>query len=674
MASQLMKFDSVKSQQLHKILSSNEIENLHEIFCNAPNQKCDPIELRKILDQQFGIYYSDAEYENLFLKLNTNRDNQCDWDEFVSLMILGFQEDDPYNQKETLNMPVTGTPLVRKSMHHHSIVRITFCPTVLPDRSVDYTKGSFITTAKDGSVNFWSMDFDLQKSGTSKSSTLKVAKTWILDSCFLVDVRIFCTSSIERDLRFYDTTANNFILKIQITRFPSAINTITYYFPSTSDDCRLFLGDYKGNVRVLTFNPIGRGPFQSNTGFTVKVLTYNDLVMGTFSGLGVQEFLGLHVEMVRQIEFIPSMNAFISCGECPKTANIKTVATGLAIVGMGVQKFQTQFKVPDGVSCFSYDLKSNQLATGGPDWILRLWNPIMPQKANAILTGHNAGISFLLLQDNGEKLYSFDKTRVLNIWDTREQNLLQTYIHFAQIFPDRGPLVAVYSDISRDLTICGMKIATVKCCPRLQLHLTDGETHSRAVSVVLYNHLYKCLVTCGMDSFIIVWDLWTGKRLNLIKMSHSRVIHGEQLRVEITSACFDPKHQLLLTGARDGTLKVWNFKNAICIRNLSIESMCEVTMVFWVPNRMLAVGWNKHVTEFADLGETEYGDNKLWDVCHVEDVLAAAVRHGQSIATASYSGELIFWRLETGQPYRRYNVLNPSQRVLVSLTVKMFII
>ena len=40
---------------------------------------------------------------------------------------------------------------------------------------------------------------------------------------------------------------------------------------------------------------------------------------------------------------------------------------------------------------------------------------------------------------------------------------------------------------------------------------TDGFTHSRAVSKVLYNPLFKVIVTCGMDSIIITWDPVTGK-------------------------------------------------------------------------------------------------------------------------------------------------------------------
>lgn len=35
-------------------------------------------------------------------------------------------------------------------------------------------------------------------------------------------------------------------------------------------------------------------------------------------------------------------------------------------------------------------------------------------------------------------------------------------------------------------------------------------------------------------------------------------------------------------------------------------------------------------------------------------------RPGQAIATSTYSGDLIFWKLETGQSYKRYNVSYPT--------------
>lgn len=298
--------------------------------------------------------------------------------------------------------------------------------------------------------------------------------------------------------------------------------------------------------------------------------------------------------------------------------------------------------------------------------MLRLWNHIMSRKPFAILPGHHCGIIFICLQDDGKKIYTIDRSKLVKVWDTWEQNLLQTFNLFSTAITDRTAITCFYNDNTRDLTIANMKFASVKCCPLLKLDKTDGNTHSRPLSVILYNDLFNSVVTCGLDSYIIVWNLWTGKRETFIKAAHTRMAHGGMLRLEITAACFDPKQQLLLTGARDGTLKIWNFNNGICVRNLAIEFMCEVTQVFWFNERILAVGWNKHVIEFSDTEENELGNTgKMWDICHNEDVLAAAAHPPQSLITSSYGGELVLWKLETGQPYRRYDVDTPAARIKV---------
>lgn len=86
----------------------------------------------------------------------------------------------------------------------------------------------------------------------------------------------------------------------------------------------------------------------------------------------------------------------------------------------------------------------------------------------------------------------------------------------------------------------------------------------------------------------------------------------------------------------------------------------RITNVMWVPNRILAVGWNRRVTEFAE--SSNAGNGKRWEKRHSEDILASDLRIPQALVTTSYSGELVFWRLETGQPYKKYNVSDPEKK------------
>lgn len=85
----------------------------------------------------------------------------------------------------------------------------------------------------------------------------------------------------------------------------------------------------------------------------------------------------------------------------------------------------------------------------------------------------------------------------------------------------------------------------------------------------------------------------------------------------------------------------------------------------WVPSRILAAGWSMRVTEWADGGAALRG--KAWELRHSSHVLCAAARPPDALATATDNGELIVWRLETGQPYARYRVDQPVHKCAASM-------
>ena len=47
---------------------------------------------------------------------------------------------------------------------------------------------------------------------------MKIQTTMITDMIVMPDIQIVCTSSIERDLRFYDTVANTFELRVMVRK------------------------------------------------------------------------------------------------------------------------------------------------------------------------------------------------------------------------------------------------------------------------------------------------------------------------------------------------------------------------------------------------------------------------------------------------------------------------
>ncbi|KAI8422149.1 hypothetical protein MSG28_006060 [Choristoneura fumiferana] len=678
-----------RNAPLHERCSMADMIKIKEAFQAAYLNKLMPNDFRDLLRNLLNVEYDDEEFKILFMKINTNRNGEIEWDELVSHLLLGYFGNDPENQRASLQAPIMGRPTVMRSQHRHPISKICFCPDVAKDRSTNPLQGAYVTASRDGQLNWWTLDMTLLRTAYSSSPTLKVRTTWVTDLVSLPDVNIVVTSSTERDLRFYDTTAKTFTLKIVLTSweymaschliilnslnsyssyFEQPICTMFYHFhKDIHENCILILGDVGGNVRVLQFSPVDRGPFRNEAGRALITLRHVDLQRRVSRSLHLRlrrpkspltnrsrkyaiggaasvlfgnllppkqphllpelrliERARAHTDWVRQVSFYAPLHCLVSCATCPDS---------LLMCDLQGSKTNNMFRVDKGIQCFAFDEEAHVLVTGGPDCTVRVWSPFVPAAPSLTLHGHHAGVTAIVLQNRGQTVYSLSRDRVIKVWDVQGQICVQTYIDIPAVVGERTPISAVYNPATRELILAAMMVAVLVLDEQLNANHTDGFTHSRAVAKVLYNPLFKVVITCGMDSIIINWDPLTGKRNAMVRDAHTRLVHGELIPVEITSACFDPGFQLLLTGARNGTLKV----------------------------RILAVGWNKHVTEFEDTGTATTG--KAWETRHSDDVLAAAARMPLSLATSSYNSELLLWKLETGQPYRRFSCTEPMLRI-----------
>lgn len=70
---------------------------------------------------------------------------------------------------------------------------------------------------------------------------------------------------------------------------------------------------------------------------------------------------------------------------------------------------------------------------------------------------------------------------------------------------------------------------------------------------------------------VCVWSIEDGEKI--IQFSNA---HGDS---EITAMTFDQSKRRLITGARDGTVKIWNFNNGCCLRELEKIDDEEVNYV-----------------------------------------------------------------------------------------------
>lgn len=97
-----------------------------------------------------------------------------------------------------------------------------------------------------------------------------------------------------------------------------------------------------------------------------------------------------------------------------------------------------------------------------------------------------------------------------------QSSIPQTYIDIPSQIGERTPISAVYNSATREFILAAIKIAVIVLDEQLNAQHTDGFTHSRAVARVLYNPLFKVVITCGMDSIIINWDPVTGYYFHIL--------------------------------------------------------------------------------------------------------------------------------------------------------------
>ncbi|EFA09801.1 WD repeat-containing protein on Y chromosome [Tribolium castaneum] len=646
--------------ELHESLDEYDLEILHDIFAKQSGKGFDLPTLKEILENVGKLQLSDEDFNVIFMRMNTARNGFVNWNEFISFLILCYEQKDVKAEFETLENPIPVAATLVRSNHRYTINRITYCPTVRPDRTISWHDGSFMTCSRDGTINYWSLDVQFERSVKSTCPNLRVQQTWVTDMVALPDVSVVCTSSTERDLRFYDTSARKFELRVIFTSIECAIYSMNYWFSDDpNEESKLVLGDMGGNIHVIFIESFARGPFRSQLGLPLLEVRYEKVIKGLVDGFRVKILPKQHSNVILQIQYYHRLNTIISCSECPKV--------GLLMRDLAEDKGKYVYNLPKGAWCFSVD-GTQMLASGGSDCLVRLWNPFVPQNPIAVLYGHHTAISSMILQDDAKFLYSLSQDKSIRVWDVAKQTCVQNYLGIPQELGEHSDMTTLYNPESRQWIIGSTMLAVIPLSPKQSGEHTDGFTHTAGVSVVLYNPLFKIIVTCGLDSHIIVWNPWDGRRMIAIKEAHTKSVHAEIIPIEITAASFDPGFQRLVTGAHDGSLKIWNFNTGTCLRNMKIDQNAEIKCIIWVKHRILVMGWNRRVTEFGDSGEVvAVGGqfHKNWDLRHKEDISSAAVRIPQTIVTGTYDGELIMWRLETGQPYKQFNAADPTTRIKI---------
>uniref|UniRef100_A0A4W3K6E2 WD40 repeat domain 95 n=1 Tax=Callorhinchus milii TaxID=7868 RepID=A0A4W3K6E2_CALMI len=269
------------------------------------------------------------------------------------------------------------------------------------------------------------------------------------------------------------------------------------------------------------------------------------------------------------------------------------------------------------VKTFDFCKKSKLVVTGGLDRIVRLWNPYIPGKPTGVMRGHCAPIFFVCIDTAEKKIFSISIDNTVKIWDIEDQCCLVT-------------VNAKASGIRGDLATCcyapGIKalfIATdsIALLPKPDSNLLAS--HKEPVLCCRYNKEFQQVVSCSEGSVSVkVWDLDTGSLMFEFSEAHKDSA--------ISCMTFDDSGRRLITGGRDGCLKIWNYNNGQCLRTLKKDALNFFRYV-------IAVGWDRRINIYY---VSKHG--------HKDDILCVAQCPPTLLATSSHDGEIIVWRMISG--------------------------
>ncbi|XP_029341140.1 WD repeat-containing protein on Y chromosome [Acyrthosiphon pisum] len=568
-------------------------------------------------------------------------------------------------------------------------IDIVFFPNKIKQSQKEPDEAEYIAVSRSGKVVRYKSDMQWKTTHHTVSNVSSIAVNGLVG---LPEFSVICLSVVGGQLLFYDMSSGQFklCLIVELSTCSTATHLAhvhTYCERKKIGSSKIAVGDGEGGVSVVEFISSDKwNPFRDNLGDAHETPTYdfNQLVVGTRAQdqipFRAYRYQGLHPKKVEQVVFYNKGRSFATVS----MSNRKSMAQCLMMPeqceargSSPILPFIRYTPNAMGFSCVCA-IRDTHLATGSMDKTVRLWD-VTDQVSGPMdcitLMGHSWGVKRVSHNTVNGHLYSVSTECEIKVWDLHRNTCLLTFtgltvaaepnnnenwpfsvMHFNWF--DQTIISVVGIDANSFMTVeCNKPTVTGQEVSRPR----DDKSHDTPVVRTLYNALYHVLISVSADSSISVWNLLTGVVIIKWSMAHTEEVYCEVLPVEITAANFDPSGGLLVTGAANGSIHMWDPNNGKCLTRLRIPSGGRISEVVWLPDKILVTGFDRRVTEFNDPLLQSKG--KVWLSSHEEAVLSACVKLPSLFVTTSQAGVMGFWRLETGQLIKKYKArMRPDTR------------
>ncbi|XP_052324292.1 WD repeat-containing protein 49-like isoform X2 [Oncorhynchus keta] len=592
--------------------------------------------------EEYGLLFDSVvvtqDQRSLLLDSADEREERrVDWERLTSFLLLGLSEKEENERAATVprwQPPRTLTPPHRD-----------------PVQQVVYLRSSsrYLSVSKGGTLGVWAgEDFALLQTHRLHNDSVRPKDLWVTAMVVLHNVNKIAVSFTSKELCFYDLLSKQqFSCQYKLQGLRYAPLSLDYWcHPTYPAQAVLTMGDTGGQVSAICFRSaqisLFERPSPGAETDSADIIKWKELVEGRHRCCYTLVHRAHGHAWVRRVRFLGSLEALLSCSTSPQSS---------MVIGWREKEGEplrvTAFHTEKGTNDLDHHSGMNLIATAGIDNKVLLWNPYVISKPVGVLRGHMSSVTAVRFIVGKKQLISFSKDKVLRLWDVASQLCIQ---RIAGIFPktqeECHTLLFLSEERSRLLLSFNSLLLLMEAKREEGRRVTS---HENSVTCVLYNSLFRQVISSDSGSSVICWLVDTGQK---VKQFHR--CHGD---AEISTMALDGTQTRLFTAGTDGVVKIWDF-NGHCHHRLNAgrDQAVDISQVLVLKRTVLVMGWERMLTVFRLPSFSQFFvQPSEWKggVQHKDDILCAAFLPPQTLVTGSYDGELTVWNNSTENALRK---------------------
>ncbi|XP_041661999.1 WD repeat-containing protein 49-like [Cheilinus undulatus] len=592
-------------------------------------------------EEEYGLLFDSValtqETCGLLLDIDSvKEEGRIDWTGLCSFLLVELS--DKVKNSRTSSRPCWMPARTLTCPHRDPVQKVLFLQS----------SGQYVTVSRGGTVGLRDVeDMSLLHTHRLQNSTVAPKDLWVTDMVILHNLSKIAVSFTSKEVYFYDITSQqDFSCRYKLQGLKFTPWCLDYWTdPSQPDQAVLTVGDIGGQVSGICFNSAQISLFERyslRTDFdSADIILWDELVRGKHRSCYTVTHRAHSPAWVRKVTYLSCLEAFVSCSTRPQSS---------VVIGWREKETRslrvTSFSTKRGVWDMDHHSGLNMIATAGVDDRVLLWNPFVPSKPVCALRGHTSPVIAVRFMQTKQQLLSYCKDKVLCLWDVSSQLCIHRLVGvFPKTQEDTYTLLFLHEEQQRLLLSFNSQL--------LLLETLKGEkrssSHQHPVTCVLYNSLFRQVVSSDSASSVICWLVETGQ-----KVKHFHHCHGDS---EISTMALDGTQTRLFTAGTDGEVKVWDF-NGRCLHRMSagLGLAVRISQIVLLKRSILVMGWERMLTVFRLQSFSQsFVEPSEWQggVQHRGNVLCAAFQPPQTLVTGSYDGEITVWNSSTETALRK---------------------